>query len=143
MIGYAEAFIFDPTAIDIFHRATAFVALLDGPFDETIRCHELARAVATVLNLPDLGIRSLVLDGKLGVLEHSWIQLSCKTPDGCTPVGLEVYAPGRLPLVQLVDMSSYLVPGLNSRDYKVCGERTDINWALVEQLVAKMRSATR
>lgn len=90
MIGYAQAEIFTSKDVDYLERAAELVARAPAKIDgDWVRCHELARAVAEVLELP-------AYDGRYGACEHSWIV----TPDGAV---LDVYVPARVPQVQLVD----------------------------------------
>jgi hypothetical protein len=63
------------------------------------------------------------VDGHCGIVEHSWLRCS---------VILDVYAPGRLPAVQLVDP---LIGG-----YRPGKPRQDIRPPIVDRLVAEMRS---
>lgn len=85
--------------------ALALVARVPNHLDERgreIRCHELARAVARELlrraGLGTPGIR--VVDGRLGAIEHSWLELTSALKDQAI---LDVYTPGRVPQVQLID----------------------------------------
>lgn len=96
----------------------------------TIRCHELARAIGLMLHLP-------VTDGKYGPVEHSW----CWTRQGqggeCPGNILDVYSIGRLPMVQLVEYSghgSWVAP---NRDLYRCYpfERSDIRDDVVKRLL--------
>src|SRR5437763_1419140 len=80
-----------------------------------LRCHELARAVHLVVHAREYKL--VVVDGKCGPIEHSWIHLS----DG---VILDPYVPGRMPAVQLVD----LVVGTA---YRPGAPRDDIRQAVV------------
>ena len=121
----------------LLERATALVAkvadeVMDG---DLIRCHELARAVGDVLQLP-------VVDGKFGLVEHSWL-LTCRLPDRPTggfvrrPSILDVYSVGRLPMVQLVCTSCW---GLTPHQCYTAGEfRRDVKAEVVEHLLCQMR----
>ena len=88
-----------------------------------VRCHELARAVGEVLDLP-------VHDGKYGSVEHSWLLSGRKTRNI-----LDVYAVGRLPQVQLVHVE-WMLP---HDQYKTGPFRTDIDEAFVQELVDAFR----
>ncbi len=102
MIGYAQTDLFTAEEIELFRHAERLVASLPFEMLETplgvIRCHELARAVADVLNGQRWGkIPVIVQDGKFALVEHSWIELPSRNI-------LDVYAVGSFPQVQLVHM---------------------------------------
>lgn len=81
----------------------------------------MARAVYAALGrVADL----VVIDGKCGPVEHSWLRFL----DG---VILDPYAPGRLPAVQLIDpiVGTAYRPGV---------PRTDVRRKIVKRLVAEM-----
>ena len=139
MKGYSELEMFTFSERQLLERATALVAkvadeVMDG---DLIRCHELARAVGDVLQLP-------VVDGKFGSVEHSWL-LTCKLPDAPTsgfvrrPSILDVYSVGRLPMVQLVCTSCWgLTPHRCYVDVPLV-VRDDINMCIVGKLLQQMR----
>lgn len=123
MKGYAERKEFSQKAIEMFNEATALVdALPTPPQADQLRCHELARAVGAMLDL-------IVVDGRAKVAQHSWL-LVPRTFAGYDI--LDVYTPGRLPMVQLLDCFGAL-PGV--RDYVQGPARTDIDHDRVEALL--------
>lgn len=113
-----------PTARHLLELAQMAVAFLPDSIDpETIRCHELARALTQ--QLP--GMHRLV-DGRYGQVDHSWIEL----PLGGAGYILDVYAVGRLPQVQLLQKHPFLeaVTAL----YKPGSPRNDIRRNVVEAM---------
>jgi hypothetical protein len=134
MIGYAEAEIFSVNETRLHVRACRMVEACpytDEATGELIRCHELARAVGRVLRLP-------VQDGKFGFAEHSWLWLSPPEPELARwnlPRILDVYVPGAMPQVQLVDTA----PGLCHR-YLPDEPRTDVSARIVEELIDRFES---
>jgi hypothetical protein len=123
MITYAERICFRPSHLRLLYRVEAYVARVSPSWGNELRCHELARAVHRVVHEDEHKL--LVVDGKCGPIEHSWLYL-----DGA--VILDPYAPGRLPAVQLID----LVVG---SAYRPGTSRTDIRQAVVNRLVREMR----
>lgn len=108
MIGYAERHVFTMREKDLLRRARLLVERAPyEAFGEPVRCHELARAVGRVLDLEHQ-------DGRFGFVEHTWLwteRLSDKfAPPWVLPRILDVYVPGSLPQVQLVDTASGLPP---------------------------------
>jgi len=120
MITYAERACFDPAHLELLARVQAYIERVSDRWGNELRCHELARAVADVLAHRDL----IVVDGKCGPIEHSWLCFS----DGKI---LDPYVPGRVPAVQLVD------PIAGS--YRPGNKRRDIKQAIVDQLIREMR----
>ena len=119
MTGYAASVI--PVEIQALRERAA---KLVGWLPEGMRCHEVARAVGEVLGLP-------VVDGRYGCVNHSWLVV-----DGYI---LDVYCVGRLPLVQVVDMS----PTLPHRsDYQEGTARGDIDHAAVASAIGTWRRTT-
>lgn len=102
------------------------VALVADRWGNELRCHEVARAVQRVLAAQPHEL--VVVDGKCGPIEHSWLR--CR--DG---VILDPYAPGRLPAVQLIDpiVGTAYRPGV---------PRTDIRQEIIDQIVLEMRGHT-
>ncbi len=108
MEGYAAREVFSAQEKALLGSAQAFVStvpyeLLDGA---PVRCHELARAVGRLLDLE-------VGDGHFGFVEHSWLWTTPFPKEPCGPSWglpnvLDVYVPGALPQVQLVDSASSL-----------------------------------
>lgn len=127
MIGYSISQIFTLTELDLARDVSS--AIIKLPEDEHLRCHELARAVAT--HFADNPLRPYVVDGKFGLVDHSWIQFG----KGHKERGhiLDVYAVGSCPMVQLIDAFSV---GLRSARQFVTGEtRDDIRGDDVERLL--------
>lgn len=87
-----------------------------------VRCHELARAIQ-----PLLPPQWRIVDGMVvSVVQHTWLV-------GSDGIILDVYAPTRLPQVQLVD------PAWFQRKLYVPGpRRRDIRWNVVRALRAQM-----
>lgn len=130
LIGYAAEEIFSTEEIILFGWAERFAAKVPSrqPDGEWVRCHEVARAVGGLLNLT-------VVDGVYGHVQHSWLDLPvAERPDLRRHV-LDVYAPGRLPRVQLID-AWYLLPEGSS--YKPGLARGDIREDIVAWLKLKM-----
>jgi hypothetical protein len=130
MIGYAEREIFTAFEKMMLEQAVAFVSKVPYEIDgEPVRCHELARAVGSVLGLT-------VQDGRFGFVEHSWLWLSNPRPiDGelhpfCLPRILDPYVPGSMPQVQIVDTAS----GLPAR-YLPAQPRTDVREDVVRRII--------
>ena len=104
-----------------------------GPLVEPYRCHEVARAVGQVLDLP-------VQDGWYGAVDHSWLWVHA----GADPYGfggaiLDVYCVGRLPMVQLVTRDRqhghYAAGGLVPSLYREGPVRTDIRLDVVKAMI--------
>jgi hypothetical protein len=92
VIGYAARECFTPADLTAYVRARAMVKMMP----EGHTCHEVAAAVGSVLGLSPV-------KGTYGGFDHSWLVL----PSGHV---LDVYAPGRLPPVQLVHVGAYALP---------------------------------
>ncbi len=134
MRGFAEREIFTSREIRFLRQATLLVD--KAPYETAgalVRCHELARAVGQVLGLP-------VCDGRFGFVEHSWLWIphEGESFDGFNPgekwqlpAILDVYVPGALPQVQLIDAQS---GGLPAR-YVYERQRTDIDDKIVQKLI--------
>lgn len=134
---------FTPRHLALRDEAQRIVALLpDEPLDlprEQLRsCHVVARVVARFTGLP-------VIDGAYGAMPHSWLGLEPAQPD--EPYAetvkrnvwklLDVYAPGRIPMVQLVECSSVLLP---ERSGYIPGPPLDeVSQREVEELVQIVR----
>lgn len=143
MITYAERVCFDPLHLRTLKRVEACVARIADTWGNDLRCHELARAVQRVLELgaaqrararPWVRASSnsdevvpVVVDGKCGPVEHSWLRFS----DG---VIIDPYVPGRLPAVQIVDP-------IVGTAYRPGPDRDDIQQAIVDQLVLEMHDS--
>lgn len=121
MITYAERSCFQPSQLSVFRRVQEVVARVSDSWGNELRCHELARAVHRVLGDSTIS----VVDGHCGPVEHSWLRFS----DGTI---LDVYVPGRLPAVQVVDA----IVGAAYRPEEV---RRDIRQRIVDQVVLELR----
>lgn len=142
MKSYAERTCFTEDHLTKWRKASSFVERLPTrwvnlvgdrwiPFDAVadktlktpeLRCHELARAIGRVLKLKHV-------DGKYGNVEHTWLELR---EWGI----LDVYCPGRVPQVQLVD-APWMLP--ESKVYIPGPVRDDIREALVDVLAERFR----
>jgi hypothetical protein len=125
--SYSWHEVFSPDEMKLYQRAVELVAAAPYAINgELVRCHELARAVATCLDLSD----AHVCDGLYGSVDHSW--LWTKPPPAIfarwNPSILDVYAPGVHPQVVLVDW-------YNHRDYRRGEPRKDIRQGIVRELV--------
>jgi len=146
MKSYAEREIFGSYAITIWMDAVTYVSRVGAMWGNELRCHELARAAHRALSaehaerLRTWKVGLTVVDGRLGPIEHSWITYAPPAPIG-QPYRdaprrahvLDVYCPGRLPQVQLIDGSSTI-----SREYHAGPAREDIDQAIVDSLVQEM-----
>lgn len=141
MTPYVQREIFRAFEQVVFGRTRRLVGHVSSLWGNELRCHELARAVHTVL---DIG-SARVVDGAIGMAEHSWIEIVVPVADferkrvgrgDKRTVILDVYCPGRLPQVQLVDPFVLLKPIYEERE-----PRTDIRPEIVASLVSEMRSA--
>lgn len=121
--------------MDVLQIAEALVTRIGDGWGNELRCHELARAVQGCLR--EAGYpRARVVDGRMGSIDHSWIVLpGYELPAGSdrSPI-LDVYAPGRLPQVQLIDASWTI-----SADYVVGSERLDVQRDVVRSLMKEMK----
>ena len=124
MITYAERVCFCPLHLRTLKRVEACVARIADTWGNELRCHELARAVRLVISDE---IVPMVVDGKCGPVEHSWLRFS----DG---VIIDPYVPGRLPAVQIVDP-------IVGAAYRPGSMRDDIQQSIVDRLVLEMRDA--
>jgi hypothetical protein len=131
MLGYSYTNVFAQCEIALYNRAVKLVERIpETVHDKPLRCHEVTRAVATVLKLP-------YTDGKFGSVEHSWCWTSTAL-DGEYPGNiLDVYCVGRLPMVQLI---GYGIPGvefISSRSLYSCYPfpRKDIRSTVVDTIL--------
>ena len=124
MITYAERACFRSEHLQLLSRIEAHVAQVSNVWGNELRCHELARAVHLVVYEREHKLD--VVDGHCGPIEHSWLRYS----DG---VIIDVYVPGRLPAIQLVDP-------LVGTAYRPGPPRRDVRQAVVDRLVAEMRA---
>jgi hypothetical protein len=132
MIGYSISQIFTLTELELSRDVTS--AVIGLPEDEHLRCHELARSIA--IHFADHPLKPYVVDGKFGLVDHSWIQFGA----GPKERGhiLDVYAVGASPMVQLIDAWSL---GLRSARQFVAGvTREDIRQDVVDQLLIALKT---
>jgi len=109
-----------------YHMAVCLVEKIDEYDDLSyIRCHELARAVKTTMFGDD---EAQIVDGLMNSVDHTWILLFTHG------VILDVYTPGRLPMVQMIHHHTFI-----ARQYAVGAARTDIREDVVKMLMDKMR----
>jgi len=108
--------------LEFWARATHLVEAIPDTMDKPIRCHEVARAVGRILDLP-------VVDGHYGAVDHSWLMTRTRSNK---PKILDVYSVGRLPQVQLL----VLDPGTSHTTiFRPGPYRTDIRNDVVEHMV--------
>jgi len=110
MISYSEGHVFSKEAKKALKICEKFVQKTNGDFE--IRCHELARACQHEL-YGEAGIRTTLVDGKYGAVDHSWLTID--------KFILDVYAVGQLPQVKLVAQ----IPGLQFSGYYKSGPKRD------------------
>lgn len=128
MQGYAREEVFTKEHIFAWIAAMACVKKVPER-SPRIRCHELTRAVhKCLMKLQSKADSWLVCDGHYGAVEHSWLY------DSWRAVVLDVYAVGRLPMVQLIDCSSAVIAPM----YSAGRDRSDVNEQLVSALVDEM-----
>ncbi len=126
MRGYSERTVFEPKHVVLLELATELVQKIASHLDHEgreIRCHELARALGAVFAVE-------VADGTSVGVDHSWLVLSRTTL-------LDPYVPGRLPMVQLVDIGAPTLIRLTYDTFR--GERDDIRPEVVNGLIVQMQ----
>jgi hypothetical protein len=137
MISHSERAIFMPNELELLRKATLLVAAIPDDLED-LRCHEVARAVGQVLDLP-------IQDGFYGFVQHTWLwvekpSFEFKPKDlrwRVAPRILDVYCIGSLPIVRLLDSATSLPHvGLN---YHIGAPRDDIDEIVVEHLVSIMK----
>lgn len=126
MNGYTETVIFSKAQKDDLAFAIKLVEALPArdKSNDWVRCHELARVIE-----PLLGNRWHVVDGHVGTVEHTWLVWR-----GKGHVVLDVYVPGALPQVQLVDCN----PLWRRDGYKPGEPRRDIRPVIIGWLGAEL-----
>ena len=143
MIGYTGTNVALPVDIELFNYATVLANSLPERVDTpnaahlSIRCHEVVRAlqgplaaVADRLEAQGRSPRRLfIADGTYHHYDHSWLALSAVGDDVRAHAILDVYAVGRLPLVQLVYLSNDLRAYHETEDF-----RDDIREDVVQAL---------
>jgi hypothetical protein len=106
MKTYSEREVFSQTDLAYYRKASRFVRALPSydQHGEELRCHEVARAVAIILNI------STVEDGYFELAcQHTWLVLPTRHI-------LDPYCVGRLPPVQLVAVVTTMPKRYNVRD---------------------------
>ncbi len=135
--------IFTPAEYELYRRARALVDVAPSNdwHNELIRCHELAWAIGDVLGLE-------VQNGHCGSIQHSWLWTHKPTTNELRswergwyhegrPKILDVYVPGAIPPVQLLDPWA-LRMGKGSRyDFRDPG--VAIDHGIVDMLVVLWR----
>ena len=120
MKSYSERQIFTNVELATWCDAVDLVKRVPSLSTRTpeIRCHELARAAHECLK--NLGHTTFVIDGSLYSIEHSWLIIKADRPQYAI---LDVYCPGRVPQVQLIDQHFVIargyVPGETRTDVRV------------------------
>lgn len=150
MKGHAHLELFDSYSIRCFDRATGLIGDLperEPPLYESamnlhyrgigtpdpLRCHEVARAVGEMLELQ-------VQDGWYGNVDHTWLWV--RNDRDHRGAILDVYAVGRLPMVQLVSLDSVIGhyrAGSSASLYRESRPRTDIRATIVQMLLERFR----
>ena len=132
MISFAETHAFTPQELELQQRATQLVSKVNGDF----RCHELARAVGEYLGLE-------AQDGWFDMVEHTWLWTKPFKPNPLwaikresVPNILDVYVPGSIPQVQLINWSCYSLPWRRVY-YTNPIPREDIQQDVIDQLVTQ------
>jgi hypothetical protein len=134
MRGYGETVHFSALEQSLLKKAQLLVNAVPAEFppgigldkkERVVRCHELARAVGLILSLP-------VIDGVYGIVDHSWLEIATRKQ----LTVLDVYVPGGLPAVQLVDVSNLFLPKIKA--YTARERRTDIRQKVLAELVRLM-----
>jgi len=126
--SYAEREVFSPHDLSVLRLATRLVSAVGDHWGNELRCHELARAAAA--RLRDVGIDCTVVDGAVGVIEHSWVRIEASSAI------LDVYCPGRLPQVQLIHAHRHVSLG-----YEPGEDRGDVREAILGRLREEMQRA--
>lgn len=122
--GYAYRDVFTTQELAIYDQACDLVARVPYAIEGApVRCHELARAIASRLGLT-------FQDGCYGMVEHSWLWLTPLVQLAPLPKILDAYVPGRVPQVQLVDPDVHL-----PFEYRKGPCRTDIDPRVIRVLL--------
>lgn len=102
-MGYTTHIASEPflRALELATRFVGRMPIAD-PSGRDVRCHEIARSTVWYLSKFQFGeqangCKMKVVDGVYGIVDHSWILLSYANQHAI----LDVYAVGRLPMVQL------------------------------------------
>lgn len=143
MTPYVQREIFRHFEQQVFTKVQHLVSRVSNAWGNDLRCHELARAVHAKLTSLQINC-ARVVDGRIGIVEHSWIELTVPVAQferdrigrgEERKVIIDVYCPGRLPAVQLIDSCDVLAPVYQERE-----PRTDIRMNVIEALVEEMRT---
>lgn len=136
MNSYSELEVFTKDEVNLFQRATKLVEALRDR--NKLRCHELARAVGSVLGLH-------VQDGYYGFVNHTWLwtePLKWNDLTSYTRLGfpniLDVYSVGSLPMVRLVDGKHTALPHVGWAYRPDYNAAPGIDRDMVSGLVAEM-----
>lgn len=144
MRSYAERQIFHATAVAVWADAVSLVARVSDRYNNEVRCHELARAALKALTdlnerrLHDANATLSLVDGNLWAIEHSWLVYRWNDVTAPKRFILDVYCPGRLPQVQLLDGEHFAI----ARGYEKGAWRDDIDASMVERLTREMQRGT-
>ena len=133
MLGYSELEVFDPRIVAMWRTACRLIDRFPDRDEqgESLRCHEVARAVRQ--HLYNMNAVISVVDGRFGLSDHSWLEF---WKDGRVVAILDTYAIASLPVCQLVLADSMV--GTFSM-YEPGPERSDIR----EDVVAWLGSVAR
>lgn len=109
---------------------------------DSVRCHEVARLVAQVINSHYNDTVLYVQDGSYGFVEHSWLWTSPPPKEYVgiinAPNVLDPYSVGQLPQVQLVDCSSSGLPHFGY-SYRLGDWRKDIKEDFIASHVRQLK----
>ena len=140
MKSYAERTIFHEVAQSIWADAVRLVDRVSDRHGNEVRCHELARAALSALcasnqsMLEACDVALSIVDGNLWAIEHTWLLYQWNSELVPKRFILDVYCPGRLPQVQLIDGSHFAI----ARGYEPGPVRTDIDHEMLATLLAEM-----
>lgn len=155
MIGYSGTTVFSEGAKLFLNIAERVVAAM--PEEDGLRCHEVARVVATAISRrlslidvrerltnpvwpeeePGMVKRLYVIDGHYGAAEHSWLLTRFYRHElkWWMVTILDTYAVGRLPTVQMLD------PSLGMGElYRPGPTRTDIRRETISRLASAVEA---
>lgn len=110
-------------SLEAFNVAQRVVELLpdDDHEGNVFRCHEVARVASFFLS--QRSIPHHVVDGKFGLVDHSWLEIPHPTGQRGYDL-LEVYAVAALPPVQIFDVTSVGVSRSRTDGYRPLGALT-------------------
>jgi hypothetical protein len=133
MRNYSKDAVFSTNDLWLLQVAEVLVsAVPDSDFGvKYLRCHEVARAVGNVLDLP-------VQDGRYHDCQHTWLWTTCNEASRRI---LDVYCVGSLPQVQLRDMYLHGArAAFHCEAYKAEQvERNDIIQPVLANLIEQMQ----